>query len=91
MNPMPMIRNGLDALNSIVLRPKLTLSLSSFNRRTGVFSEQKSVSLCAGITALRATMLLAGAVGIACGASAICRAGRRKKTCKRRKKPLRAF
>ena len=91
MNPMPMIQNSLDALESIVLRPKLTLSLSSFNRRTGVFSEEKCLSLCAGITALRAAMLLAGGVGIVCGATAISRARRRKKPCKRSGKPRRVL
>ncbi|MBE6712077.1 MAG: hypothetical protein E7580_01010 [Ruminococcaceae bacterium] len=89
MNPMPMIRSACDCLNSIVLRPKLTLSLSSFNRRTGSFSEQKSISLSAGITLLRGIMLLAGGMGVAYGAMMLCRAGKKKKPCRSMKKSRR--
>ena len=76
-----MIQKGMDALNSIVLRPKLTLSLSSFNRRTGTFSEQKSVSVCGGITLLHAAMLLAGGVGTFCVMAKLSRMQKEKKRC----------
>ena len=60
MNSNPMLSTCLDRLDSIVLRPKMTLSLSTYNKKTGSYSEQKSLSLSTGFTLLRGMMTLAG-------------------------------
>lgn len=62
MNPVPMIRSLCTYLDSIVLRPSITMSLSSYNRRSGACSEQKSLSISTGITLLRAMLVLGGTV-----------------------------
>ena len=48
MNSNSVIRACIGRLDSIVLRPGMTFSLSTYNRETGAFSEQKSISLSAG-------------------------------------------
>ena len=60
MNSNPMLSACLDRLDSIVLRPRMTLSLSTYNKKTGSFSEQKSLSISTGFTLLRGMMTLAG-------------------------------
>lgn len=60
MNSNSMIQSCMDRLDSIVLRPSMTLSLSTYNRETGAFSEQKSISLSTGFTLLRGMLLAAG-------------------------------
>lgn len=60
MNAFPMIRSCCEYLDSIVLRPTATISLTTYNRNTGVCSEQKSLSISTGVTLLRGTMMLAG-------------------------------
>ncbi len=65
MNSNPMIQTCLTRLDSIVLRPRMTLSLSSYNRQTGTHSEQQCISFSAGFTLLRGMMMLAGGTAIA--------------------------
>ena len=60
MNSTSMIRSCMDRMDNIVLRPSMTLSLSAYNRETGAFSEQKSISLSTGFTLLRGMLLVAG-------------------------------
>ena len=60
MNSNLMRSACLERLDSIVLRPRMTLSLSTYNRKTGAYSEQKSLSLATGFTLLRGMMTLAG-------------------------------
>ena len=68
-----MIQNCLNRLDSIVLRPSMTLSLSTYDRRTGAFSEQKSVSLSTGFTLLRGMILVAGGSAALYGATSYLR------------------
>lgn len=86
MNPYPMIRSCCKCLDSIVLRPKMTLSLSSYNRRTGTCSEQKSISLSTGFTLLHGMMMLAGGAAAVYTAMHLIRCKERKKLCKAMKK-----
>ena len=79
MNPMPTIRSCCDYLDSIVLRPRLTVSISSYNKRTGNYSEQKSLSLAAGITLLRGMLMLAGSTAALCATVKLCRAMKKRK------------
>ncbi len=79
MNPYPMIRSCCNCLDNIVLRPKMTFSLSTYNRRTGACSEQKCISLSGGFTLLRGMMLLAGGTAVAYGAMCLCRYKERQK------------
>ena len=60
MNSNLLLSSCLDRLDNIVLRPRMTLSLSTYNRKTGTYSEQKSLSLATGFTLLQGMMTLAG-------------------------------
>ena len=68
MNTFPMIRSCCEYLDSIVLRPTATLSLSTYNRNTGTCSEQKSLSISTGFTLLRGSLMLAGGAVLVCTA-----------------------
>ena len=73
MNSNLMLSACLDRLDSIVLRPRMTLSLSTYNKKTGAYSEQKSLSLSTGFTLLRGMMTLAGTGAAIYGMSSIMR------------------
>ena len=60
MNSTSMIRSCMGRLDNVVLRPAMTFSLSTYNRETGAFSEQKSISLSTGFTLLRGMVAAAG-------------------------------
>ena len=79
MNTFSVIRPCLSYLDSIVLRPSVTMSVSTYNRRTGSCSEQKSLSLSTGFTLLRGMMLLAGGSALAWGTVRMLRCKMRKK------------
>ncbi len=81
MNIMPMLCEGCKCLDSIVLKPKLTLSLSSYNRRTGYNSQQQCISFSTGFTLLRGMIMLAGGTAVAYGAMCYLRRKERKKMC----------
>lgn len=68
MNSTSMIRSCMGRLDNIVLRPAMTFSLSTYNRETGAFSEQKSVSLSTGFTLLRGMLAAAGGAAALYGA-----------------------
>lgn len=79
MNPMPMVRSLCSRMDNVILRPGLTLSLSSYDRESGAFTDQKSVSLSARFSMLRGMILLAGAVAAAYGTVCYFRCKERKK------------
>lgn len=79
MNSNPMIQTCLDRLDSIVLRPRMTFSLSTYNRQTGTYSEQKSICLSTGFTLLRGMMMLAGGSAAIYGTMCYLRHKERKK------------
>ena len=65
MSLTPMLCKGYEYLDSIVLKPNLSLSLSSYNRQTGNASHKKCISFSTGFTVLQ------GLVTLSCGAVAI--------------------
>ena len=65
MSLTPMLCKGYEYLDSIVLKPNLSLSLSSYNRQTGTASHKNCISFSTGFTALQ------GLVMLSCGAVAI--------------------
>lgn len=88
MNLLPMLREGYNCLDNIVLKPKLSLSLSSYNRRTGNCSQQQCISLSTGFTLLHGMMMLAGTTAAVWGAVCYLRRKERKKWCRAMKKEM---